>query len=150
VNFRVTASDTGLLPLDVLPTSRATYMNFAGGWDNVPFPQAYVHVMMGVGVEEGPEPIQLGQGRFAISPNPFSESVTVSYFTDGFTDVNITVHDLAGRLVSTLFSGTPTAGSHKAVWNGSGVYGDRAPDGAYILTFRSGDVVESEVVLLVR
>lgn len=150
VTFRVTASDTGLLPVEVLPTSRANYMNFAGGWVDVPFPQGYVHVIMGVGVEETVSDRSLEQSPFYLGPNPFRESVSISYLADGFADVRITIHDLAGRLTRTLFEGTPAAGSHTVVWNGKDTSGEWVAGGAYICRFESGPVTESRLILFLR
>jgi uncharacterized protein YegL len=150
VTFRVTASDTGLLPVELLPASRAQYMNFAGGWVNVPFPQAYIYVRTGTGIEERSDPTRYGETRFSLAPNPFHKSVTVSYFADGFSDVKIAIHDLAGRLVSTLVDATPEAGSHTVAWNGGDARGEKAAAGAYICRYESEGLIESRVVLLLR
>jgi uncharacterized protein YegL len=150
VTFRVTASDTGLLPVEVLPTSRGHYMNFAGGWIDVPFPQGYVYVRMGVGVEERADPTGFGEAPFSLAPNPFSRSVTVSYVGDGFTDVKISVHDLAGRLVTTLVDETPAAGTHTVTWGADNHKGEEVATGAYICRYESGGSTESRVMLLIR
>jgi len=150
VTFRVTASDTGLLPVEVLPTSRANYMNFAGGWVDVPFPQEYIRVRMGVGVEEGTFSPRDEANIFSLGPNPFRESCTISYSADGHSLVRVTVHDLAGRLTKTLLEEVPTAGMHNVFWRGDNNEGQQVASGPYVCTYESGDVTKSSVVLLVR
>lgn len=150
VSFRVTASDTGLLPVEQLPASRANYMNFAGGWVNVPFPQGYVHVVMGTGIEEGFVSTRDETAILTLGPNPFHESCTISYPADGHSRVKVTIHDLVGRVTKTLVDGVPTAGMHDVVWRGHNQQGQSIASGAYVCRYESGDITRSRVVLLVR
>lgn len=150
VNFRVTASDTGLLPVEVLPTSRANYMNFAGGWIDEPFPQEYVRVITGVGVTENTISAKGEEKILRLGPSPFHESCTISYCADGYTRLRLTIHDVAGRLVTTLVDRTPAAGTHSVVWRGDNCNGRDAPSGVYVCKYESPTVTESELLLLVR
>jgi len=149
VSFRVTASDTGQLPVEQLPTSRAHYKNFAGAWIDTPFPQAYVNVVMGVGVEEDLNPTRV-ESIFELGPNPFREGVTITYFGDGFSRVMITVHDLAGRLVRTLVDDVPATGSHAARWQGTDNQGTDVAAGAYVCRYESAGAVYSRILLYLK
>lgn len=150
VVFRVTASDTGLLPLEVLPASRANYMNFAGGWIDTPFPQEYIRVITGVGVEESPVSVRSEESTLRLGPNPFDESCTISYYSDGCTRLRLTIHDVAGRVVRTLADGIPAAGMHSVVWRGDTQQGQQVSSGVYVCKFESPTTTESKLLLLVR
>ena len=150
VTFRVTASDTGLLPVEVLPTSRANYMNFAGGWIDEPFPQEYIHVITTVGVEESPVPIRAEDNILRLGPNPFHESCTISYYADGYTRLRLTIHDVAGRVVRTLVDGVPAVGMHSVVWTGDDRNGPQVPSGVYVCKYESATMTRAKLLLLVR
>jgi hypothetical protein len=148
--FRVTASDTGFLPVEQIPASNAYYKNFAGAWVQTPFPQGYVNVVMGVGVEERLHPGGSEEGVFSLGPNPFHQDVTVTYFGDGLSNVRLTVHDLAGRLVKTLVDEVPAAGNHVAHWQGENNHGVAVAAGAYVCRYESAETVHSEILLYLK
>ena len=50
------------------------------------------------------------------APNPASGSTQLSFHLQQGGQINLSVFDLNGRLVSTLFNGTLPAGSHTASW----------------------------------
>ncbi len=150
VTFRVTASDTGLLPVEVLPTSRANYMNFAGGWVDEPFPQEYIRVITGVGVAEGPVSLRSEDNILRLGPNPFYESCTISYYADGYTRLRLTIHDVAGRVVRTLVDGVPAVDMHSVVWTGDDRNGQQVPSGVYVCKYESPTTTKSKLLLLVR
>ncbi len=150
VVFRVTASDTGFLPLEVLPTSRANYMNFAGGWIDTPFPQEYIRVITGVGAEESQVSVKSEENTLRLGPNPFHESCTISYYSDGYTRLRLTIHDIAGRVVRTLADGIPAAGTHSVVWRGDTQQGQQVSSGVYVCKFESPEMTEAKLLLLVR
>ena len=150
VTFRVTASDTGLLRVEVLPTSRANYMNFAGGWIDEPFPQEYVRVITGVGVAENTISAKSEDNIFRLGPNPFHESCTISYSANGNTRLRLTIHDVAGRLVTTLVDGIPEAGMHHVVWRADNRNGQNVPSGVYVCKYESPTTSKSKLLLLVR
>jgi FlgD Ig-like domain len=75
---------------------------------------------------EGP---QLGAGH----PNPFSPRTSVDYYLPEPGPVQLTVHDVVGRLVGTLVSGVQSSGRHTATWDGRDARGGRASSGTYFL-----------------
>jgi hypothetical protein len=78
-------------------------------------------------------------------PNPSTGGFRISFSlpTDG--PANLAVYDLAGRLVTELYSGTATTGEHSVVWN----TGD-LPSGCYIVMLRTDEGVESKSCVLLR
>lgn len=88
----------------------------------------------------------LGQNR----PNPFNPSTNIPFHLPAGGQVNLTVHDLAGRRVCTLVDGPLGAGEHAVTWDGR--TGDRtdAPAGTYLATLRTAAGAEWRKLVLVR
>jgi uncharacterized repeat protein (TIGR01451 family) len=71
----------------------------------------------------------------APAPNPFTASTTFGYEVraDAAAPVSITVHDLSGRRVATVFEGERAAGRYEAVWDGRSDAGEKVAPGVYFL-----------------
>ena len=73
-------------------------------------------------------------------PNPFNPATTIAYTLAGRSWVTIRIHDLTGRVVTTLVDGEVEAGPHAIVWNGTTDSGERAASGVYFVKMEgSGD-----------
>jgi hypothetical protein len=86
-----------------------------------------------------------------VSPNPTGGATAVSFTLGGTTeaDVDIAVHDIAGRRVATLVRGRLVPGEHVARWDGRDDTGAPARGGLYFVTARLGtERVETRVTLL--
>jgi hypothetical protein len=60
----------------------------------------------------------------------------------------VSVHDIAGRRVATLFSGRAAAGEHAATWNLLDEAGAPAPAGVYLLRLeQSGHAASTKVIV---
>jgi hypothetical protein len=105
---------------------------------SAPLPEFALH---GPGTPpDPPAGIELGPAR----PNPFARSTSFSVSLPRETDVQLTVHDLAGRRVATLASGRQPAGRRDFTWVGAGVR-----DGVYFVRLTvEGRVYSSRVALL--
>lgn len=64
-----------------------------------------------------PTQIELGQNY----PNPFNNETIIPFSIDRSMDVNLSIFDVNGRLVSTLYNGNASAGRHEVAWQGNGV-----------------------------
>ena len=94
-----------------------------------------------VGQVVGVDPIQPGRAfRLDVSPNPFAGNVTFAFSHPGTAalDAEVTVHDLAGRRVATLWRGLAEPGWTRGEWNGRTDAGSRAPAGVYLVRARLG------------
>jgi flagellar hook assembly protein FlgD len=60
--------------------------------------------------------------------------------------VELSVHDLAGRRVRTLASGTLAAGRHTLAWDGADDGGRRVHPGVYLLRLADGERVQTRRV----
>ncbi|OGF14504.1 MAG: hypothetical protein A2W00_04860 [Candidatus Eisenbacteria bacterium RBG_16_71_46] len=84
----------------------------------------------------------------AAAPNPFRNSTQIAYSLarGGFADLS--VYDIAGRRMATLFRGQAAPGSHVATWDGRSADGHIAPAGVYryVLQTDAGRQVRSMVL----
>ena len=77
-------------------------------------------------------------------PNPFTRSTTFAIGLPREADVDLAVHDLAGRRIATLAHGRLAAGRRSYTWDGSG-----ARDGVYFVRLAvDGRVLSTRVALL--
>jgi len=65
------------------------------------------------------------------SPNPSRDECTLSFTLAADADVELTLHDVAGRRVRVLGNGRRTAGGHSIRWDGRNESGDRVAAGIY-------------------
>jgi len=82
------------------------------------------------------------------SPNPFGSVVTVEFSASPGVRVSLTVHDVLGRVVKTLFRGHAGSGSHVIKWDGTNDRRAQVAAGLYIVRLESsGRAVTRKVVL---
>ncbi len=93
-----------------------------------------------------------GADLAAPTPNPFRgrTSVMLSVTDAAGAEVDLAVHDLAGRRVRTLLSGRLAAGPHEATWDGRTDRGEAATPGMYFLRGRVGDQTLVRSVILAK
>ena len=89
-------------------------------------------VEMPSGIGDLPEEAIPGEA-IRIFPNPFRESVNISYMLPYDADVQIGVFDLQGRKAGVLVSQRMPGGVHTLSWNGRDSRGGILPPGIYIL-----------------
>lgn len=69
------------------------------------------------------------------APNPFSQSLELSYTMKEASPLKIEVFNLKGQLVTTLLDDYKNAGSWSLSWNGRDAKGMLCPAGVYVLKF---------------
>jgi hypothetical protein len=85
---------------------------------------------------------------FSISqnyPNPFNAQTTISYVLPESGPVTLSIYNLLGQKVATLFDGLQQAGEHKAVWEVTG-----APSGVYFARLVSGSKTATNLMVLMK
>jgi hypothetical protein len=80
-------------------------------------------------------------------PNPFTTSTTLTFTAPQGSGVRLDVQDMLGRYVRTLFSGTTTAGTMRAVWDGRDDAGVLVPPGSYLLTMHTSTTRRDRIVI---
>jgi hypothetical protein len=91
------------------------------------------------------EMIPSAYGLENVYPNPFNPSTTINYSTSNHGFVNITIYDLAGRMVKELVSENKTAGTYDVVWNA-----DNHPSGMYFVRLDVNGFSQTEKIMLVK
>lgn len=93
-----------------------------------------------------PRPFALHQNY----PNPFNAATTILFDAPGTAEVELTVYDLLGRKVRTIYRGLSWAGANIHTWRGDDDAGRAVSSGLYIVRIHSSDFVQSRKVLLIR
>lgn len=80
-------------------------------------------------------PVLWGQpGRLAANPNPFNARTTLHVRLHRPSHLFLAIHDVAGRLVTTLAEGPCPAGEFEVVWDGRDSRGAEVGPGVYLYT----------------
>ena len=110
-------------------------------YDNVSWSMTGV---VGVGDARRPQGFELG----AATPNPFVNSMSISYSLARRGRVDVSVYEVTGRRVATLWQGESEPGVHVATWDGRLGDGRLAPPGVYqcVLTTTTGRQARSLVL----
>ena len=109
------------------------------------------------GQGEGPEGGDGGtptSGRILLSPNfpnPFNPHTNIMFTVPEATkDVEITLYDISGRKIQTLFAGEVEAGTHTLEWNSMDQNGRLLSSGVYFCRLRVGNEVQTRKIALVK
>jgi hypothetical protein len=84
------------------------------------------------------------------TPNPFAKGTSVNYELAQYGPVELTVHDVSGRLVRRLESGLRPRGFYAVRWDGTDGRGRVSPAGVYFVRFSAGGKVSTGRLTLVR
>ncbi|KAA3613046.1 MAG: T9SS C-terminal target domain-containing protein [Calditrichaeota bacterium] len=87
-------------------------------------------------------------------PNPFNPSTTIKFdvpaLREGAINVSLTVYNLLGQKVATLYEGVVDAGTYETVWNGLNDSGNQVPSGIYVYQIVSENFSHSMRMTLVK
>ncbi len=83
-------------------------------------------------------------------PNPFNPITTLRYDLPENSFVKITIYDLLGREVKTLFNRTQDAGYKSVVWNATNDHGKPVSAGVYLIQIHAGEFVQTKKMILLR
>ncbi len=119
-----------------------------GGSDTLTV-NGYIQVQTGTLVEsdtETPDRFQLQQNY----PNPFNAQTTVRYDLPRAADVLLTIYDINGKMVKTLFKGVQSAGTYRYIWDGTDYKGNMSASGMYILHMQANDYLSDKKIILIK
>ena len=83
--------------------------------------------------------------KLKIHPNPFSQSVSISYELGTPEQVSLKIYDYYCNEISNLFTGLQDSGNHNIEFNASDL-----PSGIYLLALSAGEMQQTEKLVLIR
>jgi len=83
-------------------------------------------------------------------PNPFNPTTNISYQINSPNHVSLVIYDILGNKVKELVSETQSAGYYNVTWNGLNDFGSMVNSGFYVYTLRSGQLLESRKMILMK
>lgn len=103
----------------------------------------------GDGSDEACEAMPLSWG-FSVQPNPLLRDAWLQLTTPRATDVDVTIHDVTGRLVRALHRGPVNVGMHSYSWHGMDDGGRAVPGGMYFarVAERGGELFRRRVLVV--
>ena len=78
-------------------------------------------------------------------PNPFNPSTQISFNLDKAANTNLSVYNMLGQKVATLFNGNLNSGSHSFTFNAANL-----ESGIYVYQLKSGSFTETRKMMLVK
>ncbi len=78
-------------------------------------------------------------------PNPFNPWTTIPFTLVDSAPTSVTIYNLRGEVVSTLFSGNLGAGYHETRWNAS-----EASSGVYLVKLESGGISKTHKIMVLK
>ncbi len=142
---------TGLNPLsgelEALPTTlnkttrtvTTTYTKFFDTWVVASKQTVVVSVKSDMSVI--PERFVLEQNY----PNPFNPSTTFTFAVPFATEVSLTVFDVLGQNIVTIFSGRAQSGTHSISW-----YSGNLPTGVYFYRLHAVDFITTKKMMILK
>lgn len=106
-------------------------------------------ISAGNGRENQPRGFELGQNY----PNPFNPATTIPFTITGaqFRKVRLTIYNILGQQVRTLFNGILDGGSYEFRWDGTNQQGSPLASGVYFYQLRADQhVVATRRMLLLK
>ena len=97
-------------------------------------------------VELTPESFTLYQNY----PNPFNPSTTIKYNLNDNSYVNVSVYNVTGELVKTLFNGLQNKGKNILIWNAKNNENESVPGGLYIYSVNTENNIYSKKMILLK
>jgi hypothetical protein len=83
-------------------------------------------------------------------PNPFNPSTAVKFQVPKTSDVTITIYDMLGQEVKTLFAGEVMRGNYTVNWDGINNAGAKVVSGTYIYRMTAGEFIQSKKMVLIK
>lgn len=91
--------------------------------------------------------------RFAVHenyPNPFNPTTNISFDLAEHSPTEVTVWNMLGQKVATLYSGELPVGRHSIAFDAHSENGNMLPSGVYIYRVAAGDKVETKKMMLLK
>ena len=98
--------------------------------------------------EEQEEGLQSVTKLHSNYPNPFNPATTISFSLPKEEDIELTIYNIKGQKVKTLYSGIAEEGKHSIMWEGKDSNGKEVSSGLYFYKLETGKKEISRKMLL--
>jgi hypothetical protein len=95
-----------------------------------------------------PEIFKLSLGP--ISPNPSAGSTAISFTISSAATVSLSIYNVEGELVRSLFAGEAQAGPNQVAWDGTDAQGNRVGRGIYFCRMNAGNLTATEKIVFIK
>jgi len=83
-------------------------------------------------------------------PNPFNPTTTIKFGVAKAGVIQLTVYDILGRKIKTLFNEDTYVGFHTVNWDGTNEYGNKVATGLYFYQLKASSVQLTQKMLLLK
>ena len=83
-------------------------------------------------------------------PNPFNPTTNIAFDLNKSSRVSLVIYNLLGEEVKTLVDETKGPGHHVTVWDGTNNFGQGVTSGVYFYTLRTGEIQETQKMVLIK
>ena len=83
-------------------------------------------------------------------PNPFNPTTEIHFELERAGRAVVTVYDVDGKHVRTLWNGPAAAGTNRVLWDGRNAAGHGVGTGVYFYRLDAGDVVQTRKMMLLK
>lgn len=94
--------------------------------------------------------IQTSKVCLDLYPNPFNQSLNISFKTDKAEKVSIKVFSLEGNLINILLEEQTLPGDYKFTWNGTDKSGKDVSPAVYLIRLQAGNYIVTKSALLAQ
>lgn len=83
-------------------------------------------------------------------PNPFNSQTQIVFDLPESREVDVTIYNLLGQSVKSLFQGTKDAGTHTLCWEGTDSQGRAVSSGVYLVILTAGQHKFQRKLVLIK
>ena len=83
-------------------------------------------------------------------PNPFNPETRIDYqiFSSGYT--TLTIFNIRGENVKTIFKGTASIGNYSIFWDGTDDFGKLLPSGHYFYQLKNNEIIDTKKMVFLK
>ena len=83
-------------------------------------------------------------------PNPFNPETRIDYqiFSSGYT--TLTIFNIKGENVKTIFKGTTSIGNYSIFWDGTDDFGKLLPSGHYFYQLKNNEIIDTKKMVFLK
>ncbi len=94
--------------------------------------------------------VQKPISHITVYPNPFNPTTTIAFNTFATQEVELSLYNLKGQKVRTLYQGILNGGEHKLIWDGKDNNGRTVSSGIYFAKIQAGKYTQIRKMMLIK